>query len=316
MDLNAWIHPEVSVPAESLPQTSPPPAIQIGAVFPQTELANNREDVAAWGRGVTELGYRHVLAYDHVLSGSQAAHHPKLVGRYDETDTFHEVLVLFGYLAAIAPELEMVTGVLVLPQRQTALVAKQAATLDMLTNGNLRLGVGIGWNDIEYQGLGESFGNRGKRIEEQVEVLRALWTEPIISFEGNWHTIEHAGLAPMPLRRQMPVWIGANADVGIRRAARIADGFFPNEGTIERYEHILTVLRDELARGDRDPANFGIEARISVRNSTADDWKRLYSWWWERGASHISVNTMGAGFTTTAEHLDGLAQAIRAFESA
>jgi probable F420-dependent oxidoreductase len=284
--------------------------VRFGAVFPQTEIGNDRLEIARYAAGVQELGYRHVLAYDHVLSGSQQAHYPKLVKRYDENSPFHEVFVLFGYLAAIAPELEMVTGVLILPQRQTALVAKQAATVDLLTGGKSRLGVGIGWNDIEYQGLGESFGNRAKRLEEQIDVLRALWSDSIISYEGTWHTIDNAGLAPMPIQRPIPVWIGGSAEVAVRRAARIADGFFPNSGSQETYETLMAVIRDELHRIDRDPATFGIEPRISVGGTQADEWKRSYAWWLEQGITHLTINTMGAGFTSVDQHLEALESAI------
>jgi probable F420-dependent oxidoreductase len=283
--------------------------IRLGAVFPQTEIGNDREEIARYARGVRELGYRHILAYDHVLGGSQAAHHPKLENRYNETTPFHEVMVLFGYLAAVTPNLEMVTGVLVLPQRQTALVAKQAATLDVLTDGKTRLGVGIGWNDIEYQALGEPFGNRARRYEEQIEVLRALWTDAIVSYDGRWHTIDHAGIQPLPMQRPIPIWIGGTAEAAVRRAARLADGFFPNSASFEVYERVLRDLRDELDRIERDPATLGIEPRISVAKSTADDWKRAFVWWREQKITHLTVNTMGAGFRSVDEHLDGLAKA-------
>ncbi|MEJ7900708.1 MAG: LLM class F420-dependent oxidoreductase [Thermomicrobiales bacterium] len=283
---------------------------RIGAVFPQTEIGNDLDDIRAYAQTVGKLGYRHILAYDHVLSGSQQAHHPKLVNRYDENSPFHEVFVLFGYLAAIVPDLEMVTGVLILPQRQTALVAKQAATLDLLTAGKTRIGVGIGWNDIEYQGLGETFGNRGKRLEEQMDVLRTLWSDNIVSYDGTWHTIDQAGLAPMPVQWPIPIWIGGSAEEAIRRAARLADGFFPNSGSQDTYVRILGILRDELGRIGRDPATFGIEPRISVAGTDPDDWKRSYSWWREQGATHITVNTMGGGFTSVNQHLDALGEAI------
>jgi probable F420-dependent oxidoreductase len=287
--------------------------VRLGAVFPQTEIGNDREEIARYARGVRELGYRHILAYDHVLGGSQTAHHPKLVNRYDESTPFHEVMVLFGYLAAITPELEMVTGVLVLPQRQTTLVAKQAATLDLLTGGKTRLGVGIGWNDIEYQALGEPFGNRARRYEEQIEVLRALWSSKIVSFAGQWHTIDHAGIQPQPMQRPIPIWIGGTAEPAVRRAARLADGFFPNSASYEVYERVLGNLRDELGRIGRDPATLGIEPRISVANSVADDWKQAFDWWRTQGITHLTVNTMGAGFRSVDEHLDGLARAYEAF---
>ena len=289
---------------------NPAGEIRIGSVFPQTEIGNDLHEIRTYATTVRDLGYRHILAYDHVLSGSQQAHHPKLVNRYDEHSPFHEVFVLFGYLAAIVPDLEMVTGVLILPQRQTALVAKQSATLDLLTGGKTRLGVGIGWNDIEYQGLGEDFGNRGRRLEEQMDVLRTLWRDEIVSYEGTWHTIDQAGLAPMPVQRPIPIWIGGSAEVAVRRAARLADGFFPNSGSRETYEWITGILRDELQRIGRNPVTLGIEPRISVASSNPDDWKRDFDWWREQGASHLTVNTMGGKFTSVQQHLDALGGAM------
>ncbi len=290
--------------------------IRIGAVYPQLDIANDRHTIAHYARTVQELGFRHILAYDHVLGGDHAHHHPKLVNRYDERSTFHEVFVLFGYLAAVAPDLEMVTGVLILPQRQTALVAKQAATLDVLTEGQTRLGVGIGWNDIEYQALNESFKNRARRYEEQIDLLRRLWTDPVISYEGTWHTIDHAGVQPPSIQRPIPIWIGGTAEAAVRRAARVADGFFPNSVDQETQERNLAIIREELERTGRDPASFGLEPRISLGNKTPDDWKREFEWWRDRGITHLSINTMGAGYTSIDDHLDGLATALEALRIA
>lgn len=287
-------------------QTGP---IRIGAVFPQTEIGNDPVEIARYARGVAELGYSHLLAYDHVLGGSQQAHHPKLVGRYDEHSRFHEVFVLFGYLAGIVPGMELVTGVLVLPQRQTALVAKQAATLDLLTGGRTRLGVGIGWNDIEYQALNEPFGNRSRRYVEQIEVLRALWADEIVTYEGQWHTIDHAGIQPLPVQRPIPIWIGGTAEAAIRRAARIADGFMPNVGAGDPGSQAMAILTDELATARRNPAAFGIEPRINLSSGDPDTWKRDLDWWRQYPVTHVTVNTMNAGFRTIDEHLEALHRA-------
>lgn len=290
-------------------------SVRIGAVFPQNDIANDRDEIRTWIEGVRDAGYQHVLAYDHVLSGSQAAHYPKLVGRYDEKSPFHEVMVLFGYMAALAPEMEAVTGVVILPQRQTALVAKQAATLDTLTGGRTRLGVGIGWNDIEYQGLNESFGNRGRRLEEQIDLMRKLWQEPIIDYHGKWHTIEQAGLAPLPIQQPIPIWIGAGADVALQRAARLADGFISNSGVdIDRSTHEVSVIADELKRIERDPATFGFEPRFNLSVGGEAAWQRGAEWWRENGMTHYSIGTMSMGFTSAAEHLAGLETVRRAIE--
>src|SRR6185503_11240568 len=194
----------------------------------------------AYAQHADGLGYTHLLAYDHVL-GADPEVHPGWSGPYDLHTTFHEPFVLFGYLAAVS-SLELVTGILVLPQRQTALVAKQAAEIDLLTGGRFRLGVGLGWNYVEFEALGEEFANRGRRSEEQIEVLRRLWTEPVVDFEGQWHRIPAAGINPLPVQRPIPIWIGGSAEAAVRRTARIADGFFPQRpldggwpATMERF---------------------------------------------------------------------------------
>ena len=287
--------------------------IRIGVVFPQTEIGNTVSDIRAFAVESERMGFRHLLAYDHVVGGSLAAHE-KLRNRYTDKSPFHEVFVLLGYLAAATTTLELVTGVLILPQRQTVLVAKQAAAVDLLSEGRLRLGVGIGWNDIEYQALNESFSNRARRFEEQIELLRKLWSDEVISFDGNWHAIDSAGIQPLPRQRPIPIWIGASAEAAIRRAARLADGFFPNARKIEDHRAQLAILHDELDRAGRSRESFGLEPRITLADGNPDDWRRLFSWWREQSATHLTVNTMGSGFTSVDQHLAALESALRAVE--
>jgi len=197
--------------------------MRIGVVFPQTELGADASAVRAYGRRVEELGYAHLLAYDHVV-GADPSVHQGWSGPYDVDTTFHEPLVMFGYLAALTTTLELVTGVIILPQRQAVLVAKQAAELDLMTNGNFRLGVGIGWNQVEFEGLGMDFKNRARRFEEQIDLMRKLWTSPSMSYQGQYHTINSAAICPLPIQRPIPIWIGGATDVAVKRAARIGDG--------------------------------------------------------------------------------------------
>jgi probable F420-dependent oxidoreductase len=185
--------------------------MRIGAVFPQTEIGSDPQAVHAWAEAVEQLGYTHILAFDHVI-GAGTASRPDWRGPYSSATMFHEPFVLFGYLASITRTVELVTDVIILPQRQTALVAKQAAEVDVLSGGRLRLGIGIGWNDVEYQVLNQNFADRGRRSEEQIEVLRALWSSPEITYRGRWHTIEDAGLNPLPPRRTIPIWIGGGVE--------------------------------------------------------------------------------------------------------
>ena len=197
--------------------------LQIGAIFPTTEIGNDPIAIRDWAQTAEQLGYRHMVTYDHVLGAEHADREPRLMGPYTEKDPFHEPMVLYGYLSGVTESLELCTGVLILPQRQTALVAKQAAQIDMLSGGRLRLGVGTGWNWVEYDSLNEPFETRGKRFDEQVEVLRKLWREPVVDYRGEYHRIERAGLLPRPAQ-DIPLWFGALSEVAVRRAARVGDG--------------------------------------------------------------------------------------------
>ena len=278
--------------------------MRIGVVFPQTELGGDPGAVRAMGQRVEELGFTHLLAYDHVL-GADPAVHPDWAGPYDVDTTFHEPLVMFGYLAAVTTTLELVTGVIILPQRQTALVAKQAAEVDLLTGGRFRLGVGLGWNAVEYEALGENFGDRGRRSEEQIELLRRLWTERSVTFEGRHHRVVGAGVAPLPVQRPIPLWIGAASPRAYARVGRLADGWFPMFGPGPRLDEARGVV-DEAARdAGRDPASIGMEGRVSWQGDL-DAVLAAIEAWRQIGATHLTVNTMGAGLTTVDEHLEAL----------
>lgn len=280
--------------------------MRVGVTFPQTELGGDPGAVRAYGERVEELGYSHILIYDHVL-GADPAVHTGWNGPYDVHTTFHEPFVVFGYLAAVTRRLELVTGVIILPQRQTALVAKQAAEVDLLSGGRLRLGVGVGWNAVEYEALGENFGDRGKRSAEQIELLRRLWTEQTVTFNGRFHTVTGAGIAPLPVQRPIPVWVGAASAPGYKRAGRLADGWFPMMGPGPKLDEARAVVDAAAAEAGRDPAAIGLEGRIDWRGDADAVAERLAEWA-KAGASHVSVNTMGAGLKGVDDHLAVLAQ--------
>ncbi len=277
--------------------------MRIGVVFPQTELGGDPGAVRAYGQRVEELGFTHILAYDHVL-GADPEVHRGWRGPYDVHTTFHEPFVMFGYLAAVTG-LELVTGVIILPQRQTALVAKQAAEVDLLTEGRFRLGIGLGWNAVEYEALGENMGNRGRRSEEQVEVLRRLWTEQTVTFEGKYHTITGAGLAPMPVQRPIPVWFGAATEWALERAGRLADGWFPMMEPGPGLDWAREKVDDAATAAGRDSSTIGMEGRVTWTGD-ADRAAAELDVWQVAGASHVSINTMGAGLRSVDEHLDVL----------
>jgi probable F420-dependent oxidoreductase len=288
--------------------------MQIGVVFPQTEIGPDPAGVRAYAQAVQDLGYKHLLVYDHVL-GADPAGHPGWSGPYTVDTLFHEPFVLFGYLAAIAPELELVTGVIILPQRQTALVAKQAAEVDVLTSGKFRLGVGTGWNAVEYEGLSMDFHNRGRRLEEQILVMRRLWTEPTVTFEGRYHCITAAGIKPLPVQRPIPVWIGGSAEAAIKRAAELADGFFPQRPLDGGWPATFDKIRGWIEAAGRDVAKFGIECRVNAATGTPDDWHKQAEEWRALGATHLSINTMNGGLQGPDPHIERLRQAVRAVTS-
>jgi probable F420-dependent oxidoreductase len=282
--------------------------VKLGAVFPQTEIGADPGGVREYARAVQELGFDHLLAYDHVL-GADDARHPGLVGPYRAEHMFHEILVLFGYLAGIAPQLELVTGVVITGQRQTALLAKQAAEIDVLTNGNFRLGLGIGWNPVEYEALGMSFHDRGRRLEEQIDLMRRLWTEPVIDYEGRWHKVTAAGLNPLPVQRPIPIWIGGSAERALRRAARLADGFFPQRPLDGDWPATMARMREWVAEAGRDWESFGVEQRINVADGTPDDWRQSADGWRGLGATHLSLRTTDAGLEGVDAHIERLREA-------
>ena len=284
--------------------------MNIGVVFPQTEIGSDVETVHRYARRVEELGFTHLLAYDHVL-GADPAVHRGWAGPYDVRTTFHEPLVLFGYLAAVT-SIELVTGIIILPQRQTALVAKQAAEVDLLSRGRLRLGVGLGWNAVEYEALGKSFSDRGKRVGEQVDLMRRLWREPTVNFEGTYEAVTGAGLAPLPVQRPIPVWFGAASPPAYRRAGRLADGWFPQVPPGHGLEEARAIVEQAAADAGRDPAALGLEGRVTWGAGGAHKLADQAGRWRDAGATHLSINTMGAGLASVDHHLDVLATAIEA----
>ena len=283
--------------------------MQLGVTFPQTEIGADPAVIRDYAQTIEELGYKHIVVFEHVL-GADPTHRPGWRG-YTQNDMFHEPFVLFGYLAALT-QLEMVPAVIILPQRQTALVAKQAAEVNILTGGKLRLGIGVGWNPVEYEALGMNFHTRGHMIEEQVEVMRLLWSREVISYKGRYHTITEAGLNPLPPRHSIPIWMGGGADVLLRRVARLGDGWFPQGQPDEQMHATVERLREYIREAGRDPATVGIEARINAREGNLDEWVRQTQGWRKLGATHISINTMGARFKSLKDHVDAIRRYIEA----
>jgi probable F420-dependent oxidoreductase len=283
--------------------------VQIGVVYPQIELGGDPDAVRRIGRACEELGFDHLLAYDHVLGAVHEGRTPPLTGPYTERDPFHDPLVMFAHLAGLTERLRFATGILILPQRQTALVARQAADVDLLSGGRLRLGVGVGWNHVEYDALGEDFATRGARQEEQIELLRRLWTEPVVDFAGRFDRVERAALVPKPAG-PIPIWLGGYGDAAFRRAARVADGFvFGGRAAdiLDAWER----MRDRVVELGRPVEGFGGDYLILAR-SGHDELVDKVGRWREAGGTHATIVTMGLGLDTAEAHVDHIAAAADA----
>ena len=284
--------------------------MRLGVVFPQTEIGSDRVVIKDYAQAAEELGYSHILAYDHVI-GANLASRPGWQPPYSHLDTFHEPLVLYGYLAGLTKTIELTTGIIILPQRQTVLVAKQAATVDVLSGGRLRFGIGIGWNPVEYEALGQDFKNRGQRSEEQVELLRQLWTRELVTFHGRWHTVIDAGINPLPIQRPIPIWFGGTDDRALRRLARLGDGWFPLMNPDDKCRAAIEKVRSYAREAGRDPERIGIEGRISHGAGSEEAWRAELQAWKSLGATHASFNTMKANLPSPRAHIE----AIRRFHA-
>lgn len=276
--------------------------MKFGIVFPQTEIGSDPDDIARFAQAVEDAGFDHLLTYEHVL-GANTASRPNWSGPYTSESMFHEPFVLFGFLSAIVSRLEFVTGIVILPQRQTALVAKQSACLDVISRGRFRLGIGTGWNDVEYEALGENFHNRGKRSEEQIDLMRKLWSEDTITYQGKWHKITDAGLNPLPINKSIPIWLGGTAPQVIDRVARMGDGWFPffNPNLKSQIE----LVREKATAAGRNPDEIGIESILPVGEMGINERDRIKACS-DMGVTHISAVTMGHGFDSVDHQVDAI----------
>jgi probable F420-dependent oxidoreductase len=279
--------------------------MRIGVVFPQTEIGQDPAVIRDYAQAVEAMGYSHILAFDSVV-GANPDRPGGWDSQYDYRHEFHEPLVLFGFCAAVTRRVELVTGILILPQRQATLVAKQAAEVDVLSGGRLRLGVGVGWNQVEFDALGESFPDRGRRVEEQIEVMRLLWSRELVTYAGQWHRVPDAGIRPLPVQRPIPIWMGGESQVVLRRAARLADGWI----TLQTFrpgpaaQQTIDRLHAHVREAGRDPAAFGIEGRVALAKLPREAWvEEMAAWRAMRGITHVCVNTMGLGLPGPEDHV-------------
>jgi probable F420-dependent oxidoreductase len=284
--------------------------VQIGVVYPQTELPPDPGVVRTYIHAVEELGYQHILTYDHVL-GADPEFYRDWRGPYDVATTFHEPLVFYGFVAAIT-RMQLVTGILIAPQRQTALLAKQAAEVDILTGGRFRLGIGVGWNAVEYEALGQDFTTRGRRQEEQIILMRRLWTEPTVIHHGRFDRVVGAGLAPLPVQRPIPIWLGGKSTAAYRRIGRLADGWFPQVDVGPELDTARTLIAQAAAEAGRELHGLGLERVLTWGSDGVEGIARRADEWQNSGATHLALNTMGMRTTSVDAHLELLVTAAEA----
>ena len=291
--------------------------MEIGVIFPQTEIEADPGAIRDFAQAAEDLGYDHIFIADHVLGADPSFHQHSSLATYNHESVVHESFILMGFLSAITKRVGLTTGILILPQRQTALVAKQAAEIDVLSGGRLRLGIGVGWNAVEFEALGEDFRNRGRRSAEQIEVMRALWTQEVVDYHGRWHNITHAGINPLPVQRPIPVWIGGGSsadarlsEVVLRRIAAIGDGWCPNITTDEAGKATIEKVHGFAREAGRDPSTLGLDGRIRISGLQPEEWLDEVKAWEEMGATHLSIETRRGGMTTAEEHIE----AIRRFK--
>ena len=289
--------------------------MQIGVSFPTTEIGNNPEHIRRFAEGAEALGYDYLTCIDHVIQGRNAVA-DDWRAYYTIDNAFHETLVLFGFLAAATQKIGLTSAILILPQRPTVLVAKQLAEIDILSGGRLRAGVGIGWNALEFGALDQTFNNRARRIEEQIALLRRLWSENLVTFEGEWHHIDDAGLNPLPVQQPIPIWIGAFEAPAIRRAGRISDGLLVNPRVKPGpdADAMLRHFRASAEEAEREVTTLGLEATMFTQKRGGNAIREELEQWRERGASHVTLRTMTAGLTDVEGHLDALEEARRALD--
>ena len=284
--------------------------MEIGAVFPHNEIGTDPQAIKDYAQGVEELGVTHLLIYDHVL-GADRDRPGGFEGPYDKDVAFHEPFTTFAFIAAVTKKLDMITTVMILPQRQTVLVAKQAAELAILSNNRFKLGIGVGWNTVEYTGLNENFKNRGKRQEEQVELMRLLWESEVLEYKGDYHHIDKASINPRP-SKSVPIWFGGGAPQLIERCADLGDGWIPLMGPNEAARKTLAAMKAKRESKGLDWDNFGVQAQAQYAGGDAERWNKHAEKWRNLGASHLAIATHNAEPTNVDGHLGRIKEYLNA----
>ena len=282
--------------------------MKLGLSFPQTEIGTDPSKIKDFMQSAEDLGYDFITFVDHVL-GEEAPRGASFAGNYTRDFMFHEVMVLMGYAAAVTNRIGLGTAVMILPQRQAVLVAKQAAEVDLLSGGRLRLGVGLGWNKVEYDGLGMPFGNRAQRFSEQIDVMRELWSQRVVEYRGDFHNFDSAGINPEPIQRPIPVWIGAMKEVAVRRAARVGDGWFmyPRQDPGDEAHAMISTYRQAAAEAGREPDSLGVNATVFANQGAGpDEWRTIMEKWERMGVNELTFRTAESDLENLEAHMDAI----------
>ncbi|MQF70045.1 LLM class F420-dependent oxidoreductase [SAR202 cluster bacterium AD-804-J14_MRT_500m] len=285
--------------------------MELGAVFPQTQIGTDPGAASEYAQAAEDLGYDYLVVFDHVL-GVNTTHHVGWKGFYDKDDQFHETFVLLGYLSGVTQNIGLSTAIVILPQRQTALVAKQATEIDILSGNRLRLGIGVGWNHVEYEALGKNFHNRGQRYDEQIRVLRDLWSKESVNCEGKWHSLSHTGINPLPNNRNIPLWLGTlppSPEKVLKRIGVKADGWIHTTRGVnpdDQFHRTLENIRTFAQNAGRDPMEVGVECFVVAFEHHPEDWAQAALNWEEAGATHVSFYTLRSGYTSLDQHIKAI----------
>ena len=263
--------------------------MQLNAIFPTRDIGTDPAKIRDWAQAAEDLGYAYIEVPDHVFG---AAAREGWTPVYNERDPFHETFVMLGFLAAVTRRIRLSSGILISPQRQTGLIAKQAAEVDLLSGGRLRLGIGVGWNHVEYEALGADWKTRGARQAEQIEVLRQLWSGEVVNYEGRFHHLKGVNIVPPPVQRPIPIWLGGSSDAAVKRAARLADGWMPIHAPDAQAEQKLAMLRAEISSHGRDPSKFGIEGWLRMHDADPQQWAAAADGWRRLGADLVMLYPM------------------------
>ena len=275
--------------------------MQIGAVFPHNEIGTDPGAIKAYAQGVEAMGITHLLIYDHVL-GADPDREGGFRGPYDKDVAFHEPFTTFAFIAGVTDKIDLITTVMILPQRQTVLAAKQAAEVALLSNNRFKLGIGVGWNELEYVGLNETFNNRGRRQEEQVDVMRKLWSEDSLDYTGEYHRIDKASINPRP-SKTIPIWFGGSVPALLDRVARLGDGWIPLMGANDKAKACIDTIKQTRKAAGLSFDNFGIQAQAQYAGGSPERWRKHAEAWREMGCTHLAIATHNAGPTNVDGHL-------------